>query len=116
MKNWYFEVGMWMYPDFLVPLCALGVLLIVSVTAILARTISAYKLKAEQIRADAMVRAEEVRSRNQLELEKLMREDKEDSVSRSAFSDGDLQRIHKESGEDILTDYEEPRQRSRVRD
>lgn len=74
------------------------------------------QLKAEQIRADAMVRAEEVRSRNQLELEKLMREDKEDSVSRSAFSDGDLQRIHKESGEDILTDYEEPRQRSRVRD
>lgn len=32
-------------------------------------------IKKEQIRADAMVRAEEVKAKNQLELEKLMRQD-----------------------------------------
>jgi len=32
-------------------------------------------LKKEQIKADAMVRVEEVKARNQLELEKLMRQD-----------------------------------------
>ena len=53
----------------------LGVGLIITVTAILSGTISKYKLKVEQIRADAMVRAEEVRSRNQVELERLMRQE-----------------------------------------
>lgn len=59
----------------LVPIFAIGVGLIITVTAILSDTISKYKLKVEQIRADAMVRAEEVRSRNQLELERLMRQE-----------------------------------------
>jgi hypothetical protein len=31
-----------------------------------------YKLKKEKIKADAMVRAEEIKAKNQLELEKLM--------------------------------------------
>lgn len=31
-----------------------------------------YRIKVEQIRADALVRAEEVKAKNQLELEKLM--------------------------------------------
>ena len=50
-----------------------------------------------------MVKAEEVRSGN---LELSLCGDGGILSSRSAFSDGDLQRIHKESGEDILTDYE----------
>lgn len=61
----------------LIPIFAITVGLIITVTAILSDTISKYKLKVEQIRADAMVRAEEVRSRNQLELERLMRQDQE---------------------------------------
>jgi len=59
----------------IIPLCALGVGLIITVTSILIKEITKYKLKVEQIRADAMVRAEEVRSRNQLELERLMRQE-----------------------------------------
>lgn len=59
----------------LIPIFAIGVGLIITVTAILSDTISKYKLKVEQIKADAMVRAEEVRSRNQLELERLMRQE-----------------------------------------
>ncbi|NLV36416.1 MAG: hypothetical protein GXY17_07065 [Clostridiaceae bacterium] len=58
-----------------IPIIALGVGLIITVTAILSDAITKYKLKVEQIRADAMVRAEEVRSRNQLELERLMQKD-----------------------------------------
>ena len=37
-----------------------------------------YKLKVEQIRADALVRAEEVKAKNQLELERLMHRDSSD--------------------------------------
>lgn len=59
----------------LIPLFAIAVGLIIGVTRILSSTFTSYRLKVEQIRADAMVRAEEVRSRNQLELEKLMRQD-----------------------------------------
>lgn len=61
----------------IVPLCAIGVGLIITVTSILVKEITKYKLKVEQIRADAMVRAEEVRSRNQFELERLMRQERE---------------------------------------
>ena len=58
-----------------IPIFAIGVGLIITVTAILSDTISKTRLKIEQIRADALVRAEEVRTRNQLELEKLMRQE-----------------------------------------
>lgn len=48
----------------------------VSIVAIVAiENINKVILKKEQIRADAMVRAEEVKARNQLEIEKLMRKD-----------------------------------------
>ncbi len=65
--------------------------LIITVTAILADTISKYKLKVEQIRADALVRTEEVRTRNQLELEKLLHQEQMHSsdnvhINRSASS------------------------------
>jgi len=58
-------------------------------------TISKYKLKVEQIRADAMVRAEEVRSRNQLELERLMHQTNgstEEPVTEPARSYEDITR------------------------
>ncbi len=64
----------------LIPLFALAVGLIITVTKILTESISRYKLKAEQIKADAMVRAEEVRSRNELELERLLRQDQTNST------------------------------------
>lgn len=59
----------------LIPIFEFGAIMIIAVTAILSTAISKYKLKVEQIRADAMVRAEEVRSRNQLELERLMHQE-----------------------------------------
>ena len=52
-------------PDF-IPIFAIGVGFIITITAILADSISKYKLKKEQIKADAMVRAEEIRAKNQL--------------------------------------------------
>lgn len=70
----------------LVPLFALAVGLIITVTAILSDTISKHRLKMEQIRADAMVRAEEVRSRNQLELERLMRQDQTGNTAAAGYN------------------------------
>lgn len=58
-----------------IPIFAIGVGFIITITAILSDTISKTRLKIEQIRADALVRAEEVRTRNQIELEKLMRQE-----------------------------------------
>lgn len=58
----------------LIPFFAIGVGLIITMTAILSDTISKTRLKTEQIKADALVRAEEIRARNQLELEKLMQQ------------------------------------------
>lgn len=52
-----------------------AICLVISVTAILTDSITKYKLKVEQIRADALVRSEEVRTKNQLELEKLLRQE-----------------------------------------
>ncbi len=71
------------------PIFAIGVGLIITVTAILSDTISKTRLKIEQIRADALVRAEEVRARNQLELEKLMRQEQgmPSSATTGAVSD-----------------------------
>jgi len=100
-----------MDPDFLIPICALGVMLIISVTAILSSTISKHKLKVEQIRADAMVRAEEVRSRNQLELEKLVRAEQANSAGKSDYSARSVA-----SDEELQANHEESRQRSRIRD
>ncbi len=59
----------------LIPIFAIAVGLIITVTVVLSDAITKYKLKVEQIRADAMVRAEEIRSRNQLELERLMHQE-----------------------------------------
>jgi hypothetical protein len=59
----------------LVPIFAIAVGLIITVTAILTDSITKYKLKVEQIKADALVRVEEVRAKNQLELEKLMKKE-----------------------------------------
>lgn len=83
----------------------MGVGLIIVVTAILSDTISRTKLKMEQIRADALVRAEEVRAKNQLELEKLMRQ--ESGITSSGTGIMESAVIHRE---------EIPRERSRVRE
>ena len=39
-----------------------------------------YRLKKEQIKADAMVRAEEIKAKNQLEIEKLIHQDSSEKV------------------------------------
>ena len=72
----------------LIPLFAIAVGLIITVTKILTESITRYKLKVEQIKADAMVRAEEVRSRNELELERLMRQDQTNNTSATSNSSG----------------------------
>lgn len=91
----------------IVPLCAIGVGLIITVTAILASTISKYKLEAEKIRADAMVRAEEVRSRNQLELERLMRQEQKDAAE---------QQVHKNTSTEQAQDQKSSSDADQVRD
>ncbi len=72
----------------LIPLFAITVGLIITVTKILTESISRYKLKAEQIKADAMVRAEEVRSRNELELERLVRQDQANDAGAASNNSG----------------------------
>ena len=72
-----------MIDEALIPIFAIAVGLIITMTAILSDKISKYKLRVEQIRADAMVRAEEVRSRNQLELERLMRQERETTAEQT---------------------------------
>ncbi len=59
----------------LIPIFAIAVVFVVVIAIKLTDSITKYKLKVEQIKADALVRAEEVRSRNQLELEKLIRQE-----------------------------------------
>lgn len=63
----------------IVPVLALIVGMVIAVTKILTKTISSHRLEVEKIRAEAMVRAEEVRTRNELELEKLMRQNQSGS-------------------------------------
>lgn len=45
------------------------------VAIVLIDTLKSYFIKKEQIRADALVRAEEVKAKNQLEIEKLFKND-----------------------------------------
>jgi predicted Holliday junction resolvase-like endonuclease len=60
-----------MQEDIIVPIA--GILTAVIIVSISIYT--KYRIKVEQIKADAMVRAEEVRAKNQLELERLMQRD-----------------------------------------
>jgi hypothetical protein len=91
-------------PDF-IPIFALSVGLIITITAILTDAISKYKLKKEQIKADAMVRAEEIRARNQIELEKMMRQDRENDAYDAGYSSEPGQYYE-----------EDPKRKSRVRE
>ncbi|OPX43263.1 hypothetical protein CLHUN_28110 [Ruminiclostridium hungatei] len=52
-----------------------GVIGFFSFTYVSMQEVFKYKLKKEQIRADAMVKAEEIKARNQLELEALFQKD-----------------------------------------
>jgi hypothetical protein len=63
----------------LIPIFAIAVGLVITVIS----QITKYRIKVEQIRADALVRTEEVRARNQLELEKLMRQEENNSTATS---------------------------------
>jgi hypothetical protein len=107
----------------LIPLFALAVGLIITVTKILTESISRYKLKAEQIKADAMVRAEEVRSRNELELERLMRQDQANNAD--AVSNNSGRSMGSTAGNNtgnntgtgfVLNNEEDYKTRSRVRE
>lgn len=89
----------------LIPLFAIAVGLIIAVTRILTSSVSNYKLRVEQIKADAMVKAEEVRARNQLELEKLLRQDQVNSET------GSMNR-----NDPVQSDNENTNSRSRVRE
>ena len=74
----------------IVALAALAVGFIISITAILTDNITKYKLKVEQIRADALVRTEEVKARNQLELEKLVRQESKYNAAESLDQNEEL--------------------------
>jgi len=52
-----------------------GVIGILSFTYVSTQEIFKYKLKKEQIRADAMVKTEEIKARNQLDIEALFQKD-----------------------------------------
>lgn len=56
---------------FWIPIVSVVVISMIPISIVTVTQIVKYKLKVEQIKADAMVRAEEVRARNQLEIEKL---------------------------------------------
>jgi hypothetical protein len=98
----------------LIPLFALAVGLIITVTKILTESISRYKLKAEQIKADAMVRAEEVRSRNELELERLLRQDQTNNTRASSNNSGSS--MGTSAGNNMGNNEEDYKTRSRVRE
>jgi hypothetical protein len=88
-----------------IPIFALSIGFIITITAILTDAISKYKLKKEQIKADAMVRAEEVRARNQLELEKIMRQGQGNDAYGTDYSSEPGQYYE-----------EDPKRKSRVRE
>lgn len=89
----------------IIPIFAIGAGFIITITAILTDSISKYKLKKEQIKADAMVRAEEIRAGNQLELEKLMRQGQENDAYGAGYSSEPMQYCE-----------EEQKRKSRVRE
>lgn len=57
-----------MYEDIIIPVAGMFTAIVIVTVSVYTK----YRLKVEQIKADAMVRAEEVRAKNQLEMEKLM--------------------------------------------
>lgn len=55
-----------------VPIMGIIAGIVIPVTISTVSQISKYKIRVEQIKADALVRAEEVKAKNQLEIEKLI--------------------------------------------
>jgi hypothetical protein len=72
-----------MQEDIIVPIA--GMLTAVIIVSISIYT--KYRIRVEQIKADAMVRAEEVRAKNQLELEKLMQRDNSEKNNENFSTD-----------------------------
>lgn len=54
-----------------IPIMGIIAGIVIPVTISTVSQISKYKIRVEQIKADALVRAEEVKAKNQLEIEKL---------------------------------------------
>ncbi len=83
-----------MIEDIIIPLAAFATAIVIVVTV----HISRYKLRVEQIKADAMVRAEEIKAKNQLELEKLIRADQQKSNIYGGISDsGDIRTVREKN-------------------
>ncbi|MCX8129865.1 MAG: hypothetical protein N3I35_07180 [Clostridia bacterium] len=67
-----------------------------AITIVVTVQVSKYKLKVEQIKADALVRAEEIKAKNQLELERLIRVDHQKSKYSDSISGSDDSRTVRE--------------------
>ncbi len=61
-----------------------------------------YRLKKEQIKADAMVRAEEIKAKNQLEIEKLIHQDNCEKVIEDAINNDENLNSHRSRINDRL--------------
>ena len=105
----------------IIPILALLVGMVIAVTKILTNTISRHRLAVEKIRADAMVRAEEVRSRNELELERLMRQDQGRGNANNTNANSTAANIYSTSNTDNPNNQTDPESnqrssRERIRD
>lgn len=70
-----------------------GIVALIPITIVSVTKITNYRLKVEQIKADTVVKVEEAKARNQLEIEKLMIQDKsqakEEPINRTFVISGD---------------------------
>lgn len=71
-----------------------GGIALVAIVGIIIFFVLRYRVKIEQIKADAMIRAEEVRAKNQLEIERMLLEERRNQsdykVNNNSFSDDSL--------------------------
>lgn len=63
----------------------MAILALIPITIVTVVQLSKLKLRVEQIKADAIVRAEEVKARNQLEIEKLIYQNQRTNESKKLF-------------------------------
>lgn len=71
-----------------------GGIALVAIVGIIIFFVLRYRVKIEQIKADAMIRAEEVRAKNQLEIERMLLEERRNQsdykVNNNSFSGDSL--------------------------
>ncbi|KNY26048.1 hypothetical protein [Pseudobacteroides cellulosolvens] len=67
---------------------------LVAIVGVIIFFVLRYRIKIEQIKADAMVRSEEVRAKNQLEIERMLIEERQNqsnyNINKNLFSDDSL--------------------------